>query len=147
MNIEKIKLANKISEGMRKKICFNPKTGKWRNYLNPDEQKRINRVVNRVTGVNNFGNEHRAKIEIYDFLNDPPEKYFAYLTKRKSGIIAVTNWTGKHLAFARISRTFKDNFGGERITFSTGKSINGLKYYGTGYCGFGGYCRIKAYQS
>lgn len=146
MNIETIKQAHLISEKMRKKICFNPESGKWRNYLNPEEQIRINKVINRVTGIDNFGNSHRAKIEIHNFINDPPKKYFAYLIKRKSGRVAVTNWTGKHLAFARISRTFIDNFGGDRITFKTGKAINGLKYYGVGYCGFGGYCRIKSYK-
>src|SRR5574343_628978 len=146
MNIETIKLANEISEKMRKKICFNPKTGKWRNYLNPDEQKRINQVINRITGIDNFGNGHRTKIEIHDFINDIPLTYFAYLTKTKSGRTIISTWTGKFLAVANISRKFRDNFGCERITFYTNKAINGVRYYGTGFAGFGGYCRMKAYK-
>lgn len=119
--------------------------GKYKNWLSHEESEEIKTKLMDKFGFE-ITNKERAKIEMYEIMNDKPESYFCYLTKTKSGRIIISNWTGKFIAKAFIIKKWRDNFGGERISFNTSKAINGLRYYGTGFCGFGGYARIKAYK-
>ncbi len=102
--------------------------------LDLDEQKAIREACGLVT------NKMRSKVELYHFMQDKPEKYFAYM---KGSLVInfmgetlgrITEITSRH----KISGHLSD----EKIYFrATGN--NGVKYRGIGY-GDGIYCRLYA---
>lgn len=145
LDIRLLNYANDLHNELRENIT-ELKNGKHRNYLTGEESEQINKVIFEKTKIKDFGNKHRSQIEMFYFIKDKPKKYTAYLSKTKSGKTIVSNWMGKFIAYATITSKYKDNFGGERINFRTKKAINGLTYFGTGFCGIGGYCIIKAYK-
>ena len=84
-----------------------------------------------------------SAIETYEFINNPPERYFSYVNEDNK---TMTTWTGEVLgkivnytpyrcpAFGSMSR---------RVAIRV-KAINGREYYGTYYKSSGDYCRVKA---
>jgi hypothetical protein len=86
-------------------------------------------------------NAERSNVEVFEFLNDPPAVYFAYVS-RESAI--VTTWTGQALSVGRamLGREYRSNMGDKRRAISF-FGVNGVQYHGTYYCGAGDYCRVK----
>lgn len=110
-----------------------------RTSYHPDELKR--------EGICLVSNEDRSKLELFNFVNDKPQKYFAYLSKDENGKWIVSNWMGEKLASANVYNIATSNFGDQRHYFDTYNSINGIRYYGIGYGGNGMYCRMKAFKN
>jgi hypothetical protein len=84
-------------------------------------------------------NEERSAVEVYEFLHNPPEKYFVYINRTKR---EATTWTGEKLGTVGFGTEYRDNFGGKRVPITV-YAINGAKYHGTYYASSGDYARIK----
>lgn len=87
--------------------------------------------------------------EVYEWLHNPPAKYFAYvkLTTDRQGYGAgiLTTWTGEKLGNLHAGRRYRSGFGYD--TYRRSISVvgtNGVKYYGTYYESSGDYARITA---
>jgi hypothetical protein len=81
-----------------------------------------------------------GQLEIYDFMNNPPDKYFTYVLDKGACVGTYT-----HLPLStRVSlgAKYRDNFGGTRqaIRFL---GINGIEYVGTYYYSSGDFCRVR----
>lgn len=88
-------------------------------------------------------NELRSAIEVYEFVNNPPNKYFIYVSEVKQ---VVTTWTGQILGdITFMGNPYRDNFGGKRQSIRF-KAINGLFYHGTYFKSSGDYARVKMYK-
>jgi hypothetical protein len=88
-------------------------------------------------------NELRSAIEVYEFVNNPPDKYFLYVSEVRQ---VVTTWTGQILGdITYMGNPYRDSFGGKRQSIRF-KGINGLQYYGTYYKSAGDYARVKMYK-
>lgn len=88
-------------------------------------------------------NEMRSAIEVYEFINTPPNKYFLYINEKEG--IAMT-WTGQKLGRVTFGQTYRSNLGDKRQSVSIW-AINGHTYYGTYYKSSGNYARIKMRKS
>lgn len=123
--------------------------GNTRNYITSEESETIEKEIAKITGNIQDMNDIKEMIEVSDFINNKPvypEKYFCYLSKDKKENTYITNWTGAKLGRAIVYNKTISNFGDERIYFYA-YGINGIKYHGINYGGFGSYCRIKAYKN
>lgn len=95
-----------------------------------------------------FDNDDRSAIELYEWKNNPPEKYFLYVkeTNLDNGLrlnrADIHTWIGQSLGYAYLGPTYRDNFGGKRVSITV-YGNNGVKYYGTYYKSSGDYARIK----
>jgi hypothetical protein len=85
-------------------------------------------------------NELRSKIELWEFINNKPEKYFLYIDEKEKNAI---NWTGEYLGKVFFGSEYRSNVGDKRQSIEI-KAINGLSYYGTYFKSSGNYARIKA---
>lgn len=86
-------------------------------------------------------NELRSQIEVYEFMNDKPEKYFAYVNDVSGQL---TTWTGEPLGVVSYWGTeWCSNMGDHRQSITV-NAINGIKYFGTFYKSSGTYARLKA---
>jgi hypothetical protein len=90
-------------------------------------------------------NEERSQLEVWQFVNVPPDRYFVYVSGSGSGTM-VTTWTGDSLmatgGIMRRGYEYRSNFGDKRVPISF-LGRNGLRYYGTWYVGAGDYARVK----
>lgn len=84
-------------------------------------------------------NNLRGQIELYEFKNDAPNKYFVYINEDKR---IATTWTGESLGKVYFGSPYRSNFGDKRIRIEL-FAINGKKYFGTYYKSSGDYARIK----
>ena len=84
-------------------------------------------------------NEETSAAEVFEFVNDPPERYFLYINEAKQ---TATTWTGERLGSVGFGNAFRDNFGGLRVPISV-YAINGRTYHGTYYKSAGEYVRVK----
>jgi hypothetical protein len=100
----------------------------------------------RVDSQNSITSAH----EVYEWLQHPPTRYFAYVKVTRNaqgystGSGVLTTWTGDILGTVQLGRRYST--GG--FARSTRRSItvvgtNGVKYHGTYYESSGDYCRIK----
>lgn len=89
-------------------------------------------------------NDLKAKIEEYEFVKFPPEKYFLYVDFEKKIVTTFTGVKLGHIVWA--NRPYYSNFGDKRIGIDV-YGINGKKYHGTYYVGAGDYARIKMYKN
>ena len=89
-------------------------------------------------------NDKISAIEVYEFVNDPPERYFAYINEKDK---TMTTWTGDILGkvLGLWSLGWRSNFGDIRVSIEV-IGINGKRYHGTFYKSAGDYCRIKSYK-
>ena len=85
-------------------------------------------------------NGELSALEVYEFVNDPPERYFAYVDARWK---ILTTWTGDKLGDVTFGTPWVDNFGGRRVPITVA-AINGRRYYGTYFESSGNYARIRA---
>jgi hypothetical protein len=88
-------------------------------------------------------NEEISAIEVYEFVNDPPEKYLAYVNEKT---MEMTTWTGEKLGRVGWGRTWKSNFGDVRVSIDV-DGINDARYHGTFFKSAGDYCIIRAYKA
>jgi len=97
-------------------------------------------------------NEEYGAVEVYEWHNDPPDKYFAYV---KVGCVyvdgvgtyeaTVTTWMGDTIGHAGLGCKYRSNFGDIRVPISV-TGTNDKHYYGTYYKSAGDYCRLTAYK-
>lgn len=85
-------------------------------------------------------NDMRSAVETYEFIGNPPEKYFLYINEEKR---IATTWTGQQLGTLVFGREYTATFGDKRQSITV-NAINGKTYYGTYYKSSGDYARIKA---
>ena len=94
-------------------------------------------------GIPQPTNEQRSALEVYDFVTDPPEKYFLYIDEQKK---IATTWTGECLGNVLFGREFESPaFGGfpsKRVPITL-YAINHATYYGTYFKSSGSYARVK----
>lgn len=84
-------------------------------------------------------NADKSALEVFDFVFDPPAKYFLYINETDG---TATTWTGDKLGRVVFGREYRDNFGGRRVPVRV-YGINGLTYTGTYYKSSGDYARVK----
>lgn len=81
-------------------------------------------------------NDERAQCEHFDWINNPPDRYFAY----PSGM-TIVNWTGIKLADVLWwGQPYMSNWGDTRRAFQC-RGTNGIIYSGIEY---GTYIRMRA---
>ena len=86
-------------------------------------------------------NAQRSAVEVYDFVNDPPQKYFAYVSKET---MTVRTWIGDSLGrITWLGKSYSCLFGDTRRAINI-LGVNGLTYHGVYYESSGDYCRLTA---
>jgi hypothetical protein len=92
-------------------------------------------------------NDEISSIEVYEFVNNPPDKYFGYIKTPEIGNMGeMITWTGENLGSVLLWNTWRSNFGDTRVSIDVW-GINGIKYHGFYYKSAGDYCRIQAYKN
>lgn len=86
-------------------------------------------------------NDERSRVEVYEFITNPPDKYFCYISEANPGVRATT-WTGQSLGSVILGPKYRDNFGGTRQSVHL-TAINGYTYFGTYYSSSGNYARVR----
>jgi len=99
--------------------------------------KRCSYKPEEVAHLNPPTNEERSAAEVFDFCDNPPDKYFLYVSDGKA-----TTWTGENLGRITFGREYRDNFGGKRVPIWF-DAINGEQYHGTYFKSAGDYARVK----
>lgn len=89
--------------------------------------------------IPDVSNAERSQLEVYDFCNDPPDKYFLYVNESKR---EATTWTGDKLGVVTFGQEYRDNFGGKRVSVWI-EAINGKSYHGIYFKSSGDYARVK----
>jgi hypothetical protein len=90
-------------------------------------------------GIDLPTNDERSAAELYEFVTNPPDKYFLYIDEAKR---IATTWTGEKLGTVGFGREYRDNFGGKRVPISV-YAVNGRTYHGTYFKSSGDYARVK----
>lgn len=90
----------------------------------------------------NITNEQKSEVEIYEFINNPPDKYFLYIDEKKA---IATTWMGDRLGNVTFGRAYRTGFGDTRVPIDV-YGINNIKYHGIYYKSAGDYARITAYK-
>lgn len=93
-----------------------------------------------VAHLNPPTNEERGSVELFDLLNDKPQRYLLYINEGKR---LATTWMGDKLGDVQFGQTWHDNFGGQRQSVRI-NAINGWIYSGTYFKSAGDYARVKA---
>lgn len=88
-------------------------------------------------------NEERSALEVYKFIVNPPDHYFAYVNETTN---TLTTWTGEHLGDVSFGREWTDNFGGKRVPILV-RAVNRQKYHGTYFKSSGSYARLRRSKS
>jgi hypothetical protein len=109
----------------------------WASYK-PEEEPLSSRITN----------EELSKLEVYDFITNPPDHYLGYvhIEKDAMGYVtkkAFTTWVGDTLStYCLLGHIWTSNLGDkrQRILF---KGINGILYGGIFYLSSGDYARVK----
>ena len=102
-------------------------------------------------GVSNVTNAERSQVEVYEFVTNPPDRYFCYVKRNIAapGVVdnkvTLTTWTGQILGYGYLGKCYFTGvrpFQSKRYTLKfTG--INEVKYKGVYYASSGDYCRIR----
>lgn len=97
----------------------------------------------QVAHLNPPSNEERSAVEVFDFVTNPPDRYFLYINHDKR---LATTWTGDKLGDVAFGDEYHCPAFGWRSTRVpvTIKAINGRTYYGTWFKSSGDYARIRA---
>jgi len=127
----------------RKLLCGN------RNYTTQEDRKNLPPSIT---------NDETSQLEYYEWVNDPPKDYFAYVFEEERTVtyaqthtfkvpVAIGTWTGEKLGtITSYSHKWMSNFGDYRISIRV-TGTNGKYYYGTYFCSAGAYCRLKECKS
>jgi len=110
----------------------NKRTG-WASYKASDKPAHVPDVTN----------EERSALEVFDFCQNPPDKYFLYIREKDR---TATTWTGDVLGQVSFGLVYKcPAFGGFSSTRVpvTIRAINGLTYHGTYFKSSGDFARIR----
>lgn len=91
-------------------------------------------------GLNNVTNEERGEVELYDFVHNPPEKYFVYINQEKR---TAGTFPGNVLGSVVFGKEYYSCFGDKRQSVWI-HAINGKTYAGTYYKSAGDYALVKA---
>lgn len=110
---------------------------KKKNYLTPEEQKKIRKKFGKIT------NEMRSAVEVYKFKKQKPKTYFLYVDIKNRNAIT---WTGQKLGKIFAGCSYRSNFGDMRTPIDV-VGINGVKYHGFYFQSAGDYARITAYKN
>jgi hypothetical protein len=122
-----------------------------------ERNERLNAWVDSIRGRNGWAsykpedkpahvpevsNDERSSLEVFDFVNDPPAKYFLYINEKDK---LATTWTGEKLGHVYFGRTYHSPaFGGHSVRVPvTVRAINGKTYHGTYYKSSGDFARVK----
>lgn len=97
-------------------------------------------IASKMPYASEVNNDLRSMIEVWEFINNPPNKYFLYINEKESTAIT---WTGSVLGKVTFGKKYKCSFGDTRQSIRI-SAINGLDYYGTYFKSSGTYARIKA---
>jgi hypothetical protein len=97
------------------------------------------RPEDKPAQVPDVTNDERSALEVFDFVTNPPDKYFLYVNETNR---TATTWTGDVLGQVSFGREYRDSFGGRRVPITV-RAINGRKYHGTYFKSAGNYARIK----
>lgn len=124
---EYLELKNRYDEyhKQRKIVCGD------RNYTTPEDQKLLPQSLT---------NEQISQLEVYEWINNPPTKYFSYVDFRGGNL---TTWTGEKLGEIDFISKWVSNMGDTRYSIRV-FGTNGKQYYGTYFSSSGDYCRITA---
>lgn len=93
----------------------------------------------KPASVPDVSNEETSALEVFEFVVNPPDRYFLYIRESES---LATTWTGDELGHVSFGREYRDNFGGRRVPITI-RAINGRTYHGTYYKSSGDYARVK----
>src|SRR2546430_7896671 len=77
-------------------------------------KRRSYRVEEIPADVLQVSNEGRSSLEVFEFVNDPPRKYFLYIKEPSPQQAAplvgqATTWTGERLGYVRFGRPWRSN--------------------------------------
>ena len=97
------------------------------------------REEDRPATVPAVSNDERSAIEVYEFVSNPPERYFLYVNEDAR---TVTTWTGEKLGDLLRGDGYYSSFGDMRVPVTV-HAINGRTYHGTYYKSAGSYARVK----
>jgi hypothetical protein len=97
------------------------------------------RPEDKPSNIPDVTNDERSALEVFDFITNPPEKYFLYINEANR---TATTWTGDVLGQVSFGREYRDNFGGRRVPITV-RGINGRTYHGTYFKSSGDYARIR----
>lgn len=87
--------------------------------------------------------EQISQIEVFEFRNDPPLKYFAYVNCQGNYPSYITTRTGEILGeVVTFGAAYRSNMGDVRQNITI-RAINGKRYTGTYYKSSGNYCRLR----
>lgn len=100
-----------------------------RNYATPEDQKLL---------PPSLTSEQISQIEFYEWMTNPPTKYFSYVDFRAGKL---TTWTGEVLGEIDFVSRWKSNMGDTRYSIRV-DGTNGKRYYGTYFSSAGDYCRL-----
>jgi hypothetical protein len=93
--------------------------------------------------VPDVSNDERSALEVYDFVTNPPDKYFLYVNQEKR---TATTWTGDLLGQITFGREYRcpafGGFSSRRIPVTV-RAINGRVYVGTYYKSSGDFARVR----
>lgn len=124
----------------------------WASYKPEDKPANIPDVTN----------EERSAVEVYEFCQTPPERYFLYIshddnalslpdshnhrTIRNGASGLATTWTGEKLGDVQFGSEFHSAFGDRRVSLRV-YAINGKTYSGNYFRDAGSYARVKLCKS
>jgi len=97
------------------------------------------RPEDKPTNVPDVSNEERSALEVFEFCQTPPDKYFLYIREKDH---TATTWTGDVLGQVSFGREWRDSFGGRRVPVTV-RAINGHTYHGTYFKSSGDFARIR----
>lgn len=107
--------------------------------LNQSEQAEIASTIRAEFGREPLTNDERSQIEVFEFVNEPPSRYFLYINE-KDGM--ATTWMGENLGSVYFGSPFRSNMGDTRVPVTI-RAINGRMYTGTYYKSAGDYARVR----
>jgi hypothetical protein len=94
--------------------------------------------------LRSFGNKERGALELYDFVHNPPKRYFAYYKDNAVlGDNVITFMGDKLGTIVSVSAPWQSNLGDKR-RMVTVQAINGLTYRGIAQLSAGNYVRLHA---
>ena len=87
-------------------------------------------------------NRLRSAVEVYEWMTNPPARYFLYIKETEYMRGSATTWTGEFLGHVFMGDVYRSNFGDKRQQITV-VGTNGRKYHGIYYKSAGDYARVK----